>query len=51
MLDILFRIVAIIANLFTIGEKCVRYIRHRDSIKKSPSESFPAADGRNDDLK
>jgi len=50
MLDILFRIVAIIVNLFTIGEKCARYIRHRESIKKSPSESSPAADGQGDDF-
>lgn len=50
MLDILFRIVAIIVNLFTIGEKCARYIRHRESIKKGPSERLPATDGQNDDF-
>ena len=49
LLEVLYRIVAIISGLFIIGEKCRFYIKSEKGSKKDPSVSFPAPDGHVDD--
>jgi len=49
LLEILYRIVAIVSGLFTISEKYRNYIKSEKGAKRDPSASLQAPDGYEDD--